>query len=1123
MPDEPPPDSTQVQVGRPTVTAATLHGLPIIPGYDVLREIGRGGMGVVYEARQVKLDRLVALKLMLGDDPLNKARFLAEGQVIAAVKHPHVVEVYDFGESPDGPYIAMEYLTGGPLSDRLKAGPPFSPKEAAGLVARVASGVGAAHGLGVVHRDLKPGNVLLDADGSPKVTDFGLAKRTTSDLTQTQDAAGTPAYMAPEQARAMKFVGPPADVWSLGVMLYESLTGRRPFAAETDVELLVSIQEADPPTLRTVSKAVPHDLETVCLRCLEKEPDRRYPTAKELAADLAAWADGKPIAARRATPAERAVLWVRRKPTLAAAWAFGTLALALGTFAVVATSLWTQAASERAAAVDAQGRAEQAEQDANQARDLVQRVEYARAVYSAHQDALHHNFARANQLLAGTRKELRGWEWDYVHRLCHSDLYTIPNRHLVRLSPDGSRFLAVGRIAEAEVFDTAAGTTCFAVQPSLDAKARERGIVSAIGIVSATFNATGELFAFRGTRQDISVWDARTGTERHAFLMPNRCEEILQLSSDGSRVATRHENAIFVWDAAGQKLGSAGRQSERVVFAAVDAECQRIVVKDADARALRVLDAATGDPLVRLAGAESAFDFVTFSPGGGRIAALRHDGLVTVWDARTGAALRTIPTGPRAVPLNKIRFTVTDGRPLVLHDASRRMVSRTPDGVAHVWDVESGRAVATLVGHRDVITSVTFNRDGRRIVTASDDGTAILWDTESGKLLVSYAGHAGPIQSAEITTDGAHVVTAGDDGVRVWDANRGSRDFAHKLPVGSDAIAFRADGERFVTPANGFTVYDANTGRRIVSKAHTDPDPNFDKTDGDKAAFSPDGTRVATNSMSGEVTLTVGGVQKVYRGDGAARVYDAATGKELVALAGHTERVNTVAFSPDGRRVVTTSDDKTARVWDAATGKELLKLTRTKPFGRANGGAPVTEAEFMRDAAFSPDGATVLTLAANALTLWAADTGREGPAFDCRPRSADRSGGFTHPGRFCFHPDGNRVALIREEELEIWDVRTGREVVALPRHARRIRSARFNRDGRRLVTTSWDGAVRVWDAESGAEALALSDADVRDSDAAFSPDGTRLFGVGPLGVTVWDSRPVSREFLPKATDVKPTK
>jgi tetratricopeptide (TPR) repeat protein len=366
-------DCTRVQTHGPTVSRGDLLGFPTIPGYQIVMELGRGGMGVVYQAKQQALDRLVAIKLMQKDDGLHQARFLAEGQIIAALKHPNVVEVYDFGESNAGPFIAMEYLPGGTFGDRLRAEPKLQPRDAAELIAQIAAGVGAAHANQIVHRDLKPGNVLLDANGVPKVTDFGLAKRTDYDLTLTHEAAGTPSYMAPEQARAMKFVGPPADVWSLGVMLYESLTGRKPFAAESDAALLVSIQTENPPTLRTISKSIPPDLETICLKCLEKEPERRYGTAEELCADLRRWLEGKPIVARRATHFEKALLWVRRKPAVAGLAAALAVTLILGS---IVSFLF--AVDARRSAIEAQRdakRANDARLDADEKRGRAERAE----------------------------------------------------------------------------------------------------------------------------------------------------------------------------------------------------------------------------------------------------------------------------------------------------------------------------------------------------------------------------------------------------------------------------------------------------------------------------------------------------------------------------------------------------------------------------------------------------------------------------------------------------------------------------------------------------------------------------------------------------------------------------
>ncbi len=276
-------------------------GTTVVPGYEVLGELGRGGMGVVYKARQVALNRTVALKMVLtGEhaDPTELARFLAEAEVVAAVRHPHVVQVFEFGEAGGRPFFAMEHLDGGTLDKTIRAAGKLSPRAAAGLISKLARGVQAVHDLGIVHRDLKPRNVLLDESGEPKVVDFGLAKRGgRDDLTRTGVVMGTPAYMAPEQAAGKaKFAGPAADIYALGVMLYECLSGRPPFQAEDTVSLLLKVAEETPPPLRDMAPEVSRDLEIVCLKCLEKEPHARYATARDLADDLDRVLAGEPVA-----------------------------------------------------------------------------------------------------------------------------------------------------------------------------------------------------------------------------------------------------------------------------------------------------------------------------------------------------------------------------------------------------------------------------------------------------------------------------------------------------------------------------------------------------------------------------------------------------------------------------------------------------------------------------------------------------------------------------------------------------------------------------------------------------------------------------------------------------------
>lgn len=296
------------------------------PGYVLHREVGRGGMGVVYLAHHRRLNRPTALKMARGrlTNPQQLARFLVEGEALAAVRHPHVVPVYECGEHDGQPFLAMEYLEGGTLADRLERVGRFPPEAAARLVLKLARGVEAAHRQGVIHRDLKPSNVLFDAAGEPKVGDFGLAKRAGSpDLTTTQMTMGTPAYMSPEQARGQaKYAGPPTDVYALGVILYECLSGSPPFVAEREFLLLDKVIREPPASLRARVPHVARDLEVICLKCLHKEPARRYASAGELADDLDRFLRSVPICARPAGRAERASMWVKRHPqraTLAAA------------------------------------------------------------------------------------------------------------------------------------------------------------------------------------------------------------------------------------------------------------------------------------------------------------------------------------------------------------------------------------------------------------------------------------------------------------------------------------------------------------------------------------------------------------------------------------------------------------------------------------------------------------------------------------------------------------------------------------------------------------------------------------------------------------------------------------
>jgi tetratricopeptide (TPR) repeat protein len=326
-----PPDGDEPEPRGDDRTLDPMHS-PVVAGYEILQRLGEGGMGVVYRARHLGLNRLVALKMVRGGSQARRdffTRFRVEAESVARLSHPNIVQIYDIGEAGGLPFVALELLDGGSLADRL-AGNPQPGRQAAELMTTLARAVQIAHESGIIHRDLKPANVLYTSDGVPKITDFGLAKRVASNdgHTQSGQIMGSPSYMAPEQARGdSRNVGPPADVYALGAILYEMLTGRPPFKGETPMETVRQVVDDDPVTPSRLVPRVPRDLETICLKCLHKDPARRYATAGALADDLRRYLDGKPIAARRTPAWERAAKWVRRRPTAALAGTFALLAL----------------------------------------------------------------------------------------------------------------------------------------------------------------------------------------------------------------------------------------------------------------------------------------------------------------------------------------------------------------------------------------------------------------------------------------------------------------------------------------------------------------------------------------------------------------------------------------------------------------------------------------------------------------------------------------------------------------------------------------------------------------------------------------------------------------------------
>jgi WD40 repeat protein len=978
---------------------------PAVPGYEVLGVLGRGGMGVVYKARQRGLNRLVALKMILVGGhagPAELARFRAEAEAIARLQHPNIVQIHEVGEHEGGPFFSLEFCPGGSLERKL-AGTPLPPEEGAALVETLARAMQAAHDKGIIHRDLKPGNVLLAEDGTPKVTDFGLAKRLgEAGQTTTGAVMGTPPYMAPEQTGGSKGpTGPAVDVYALGAILYECLTGRPPFKAATTMDTLMQVLSDEPVPPRQLQPRTPRDLETVCLKCLQKEPTRRYASAQELAEDLSRFLKAEPVRARPVTVADRAIKWVRRRPALATAYGLLALALLLGGLGGGATWLWQRAEEARAQLAREKERSDE--------------LSYLRQVGLAQREWQEGNVSRAEELLQGCPEEKRGWEWRYVRRLCHSDLCTFRGHtdslSGVAFSPDGTRLASASADGSARVWDAATGREVLHL----------RGHGS--GLVHPTFSPDGTHIACPSPDGTAIVWDARTGEEIYTLTGHTAAVKRVAFSPDGRRLASASQDGTArLWDV------RTGR--EECVFRG-HVKYLAGVAFSPDGRSL----AACGEDPWREDGEVTVWDTgthkevrslrspyrvtaITYSPDGRQLACSCADEAVRVWESETGREVYSL--WGHAGQVFGVAFS-PDGT---------RLASGGSDQVVRAWDLATRREVFSFRGHSDAVVGVAFSPDGRRLASASRDRTVKLWAVAESQPAVALRGGAGAVWGVAFSPDGRRLASATQEGiVQVWDVAAGALAHsaqAHEKTAG--AVAFSQDREALVSGGGDglVKVWDAKTGapRAVLPRSAAGIQG---------LALSPDGRLLASASATWDPTTKFGyvGVQ--------VRVWDLQAGAELFSEA--VPGVNCVAFSPDGRRLACGGEEVTVR--EASTGQLVLSL---------RGHSDVVQA-----VAFSPDGRRVASASRDrTVRVWDAADGR--PLLTLE----GHTGGVTS---VAFSPDGRRVASgCDDRTVRLFSADSGEETLALRAGLGPVHCLAFTPDGHRLASGGWDGVVRVWDA-----------------------------------------------------------
>jgi WD40 repeat protein/serine/threonine protein kinase len=1010
-------------------------------------------MGVIYRARQVSLNRIVALKMILAGQFASKQevlRFRSEAEATATLQHPNIVRIHETGERDGHHYFSMDYVEGRTLADIVRDGPLLA-QCAAGYARSIAETIHYAHSQGVLHRDLKPSNVIIDGNDQPRITDFGLAKRVRGDfgVTVTGQVLGSPNFMPPEQTSAKSGkVGPASDVYGTGAVLYCLLTGRPPFHAERIEELLLLLRDADPVSPRLLNPSVPHDLETICLRCLEKDPARRYPTAQALADELGRFIRDEPIQARPLGAVGRFWRWCRRRPTVASLSASVLLLLLVVTLgsSVAAWRVNRARSDERAANRDLRRTVSLLELE--RAEDFFNRHDAASGI--AHLSAIlrrdSSNSIAAHRLVSALLQ--RGWTMPIGRPLRHG-LHV----QTVSFSLDGRRVLTASRDKTAAVWDVATGAQLFSLQHSGS-------------VFSACYSPDGRRVLTASDDGIAQICDAESGVVQSLLRHSNKVHWA-EFSPDSTLAVTAcADHVTRIWDAMTGRLKQELRGHSRPILVARFSPDGKLLATGTDGGSIRLWNAESGDMVHKLVGHHdnTAVETLDFSPDGQRLVSGGYDKTARLWNVDTGE-----PVG--APFMHQLRVWRAE-----FSSDGKILVTASEDGTARMWDLQTLRPIREPLRHESGVIFARFSPDGRSVVTTSSDNTARLWDVRTQTPLCQPMRQIRRVLYASFSSDGRRLVTgAAAGGAQIWELRRPLEpgvQFQHDRNVAP--VALTRDGAAVLTAARDQTLrlWDLRTGQTLSEPMRY---PAF-LTFGD---FAPDGRRVALSFT--DHTAWVWDF-----GDWKSQRETASTSRAVVGPIKHEKRIRPVQFSADGSRIVTVCAG-TARVWNATNG-ELIT-------------ADLVHRGEITSANFSPDGSKVVTASDDfTAQIWDAQTGA---------RLVGPLAHFDHVKWAEFSPDGEKLVTgSTDNTAGVWDARIGKRLLTL-QHARIVEQATFSPDGRRLVTACIDRTAQIWDAHTGQALTPPLRHDAPVTRAHFTADGRRLFTVAwsaPLvQARLWDS------------------